>query len=298
MVLNRSLYRTGWCLLAAVLGIGTWYARVYITLPALPAKATAVASVIAWPGPDLRDLTIDGSVFKKQQKNVRAASLGPLAKRFRLAGTFFAKGVNQQSRKAIVDVLVSRTQQLVSEGEVLDQTVQVKSIFQDYIVLREGNREEELWLSFSDAGKSGGNTGKQTGVDGAGGVAGEGATLNRFGKRVGDRRWVLSRSAVVGYYEELLNDTERLAKVFESMKPVYQGSSIAGYVLDVEGEGDMFKAFGLKQDDVIRKVNSMPMTSRFRAEYFIREFVKDRANAFVLDIERKGRSERLIYLVR
>jgi hypothetical protein len=42
----------------------------------------------------------------------------------------------------------------------------------------------------------------------------------------------------------------------------------------------------------------MRMTNRRRAEYFIKEFVKDRANAFVLDIERGGKPHKLIYQVR
>ena len=70
------------------------------------------------------------------------------------------------------------------------------------------------------------------------------------------------------------------------------------YVLDVEGEADFFRAVGLVQGDVVRRVNSMEMTNRNRAEYFIREFVVDRVNAFVIDIERDGEPTRLMYHVR
>jgi len=42
----------------------------------------------------------------------------------------------------------------------------------------------------------------------------------------------------------------------------------------------------------------MSMTSQSRAEYFINEFVKNRVNGFVLDIERGGKKEKLIYMVR
>ncbi len=124
------------------------------------------------------------------------------------------------------------------------------------------------------------------------------AMLNQFGKRVGETRWVIKRTELLNYYQELLDNTDRLAKVFESLKPVYRGKAIAGYVLDVEGESDMFHALGLQQDDVIKKVNSMPMTSRFRAEYFINEFVKDRVSGFVMDVERSGVSKKLIYMIR
>jgi len=294
--MTRNFSRTGWILLFACLAAGIWYSYVYLTLPMIPGKKEAVADTIDWLDESLQAIHIDGSVFRKQQGDIPVVNLGPLAQRFRLAGTFFAIGVNQQARKAIIDDLKTSSQQLVSEGEILDKTVKVVSIFPDCVVLREGNREEQLWLSFSDTGRSHEKSGKM--ADSAREIAAAKVMLNRFGKRVGDTRWVLRRNDVMNYYQELLNDTERLASVFESLKPVYRGKSIAGYVLDVEGEQSMFHAFGLKQDDIIRKANSMPMTSRVRAEYFIREFVEDRANAFVLDIERDGKLKKLIYMIR
>ena len=49
--------------------------------------------------------------------------------------------------------------------------------------------------------------------------------------------------------------------------------------------------------EVVRRVNSMHMTSQRRAEHFIREFVRGNLGAVVLDIERGGKEEKLIYLV-
>lgn len=121
---------------------------------------------------------------------------------------------------------------------------------------------------------------------------------SRFGKRIAENRWVMSRESVMKYYEEILEDPERIAALFVSMKPDYQDNKIKGYYLDPEGEEDFFKAVGMQPGDVVRKVNSMNMTSQKRAEYFIGEFVKNRANAIVIDIERQGKPEKLIYLVR
>ena len=42
----------------------------------------------------------------------------------------------------------------------------------------------------------------------------------------------------------------------------------------------------------------MPMISQSRAEYFINEFVKNRVNGFVIDIEREAKPEKMIYLIR
>jgi type II secretory pathway component PulC len=101
------------------------------------------------------------------------------------------------------------------------------------------------------------------------------------------------------YYAELRDEPERLVKIFDSMKPVYsQDRKITGYQLGIEGEADFFASTGLQQGDVVTSVNSMEMTSRNRAEYFIKEFIADRANAFVLDVQRGGNPLKLMYEVR
>jgi len=255
-----------------------------------------------WPkfAPD--KFTFDASVFKKTSSDSSTIPQGSAAKRFRLAGTFFAVGLNQQARKAILDDLQKKEQLLVSEGDLIDRAqgvtdneTRVFSIMSDRIILRRGAIDEQIMLCF--AGNSQSNSQLAAYSAGMGGKS-LADMQNRFGKRVGDKRWVLTRSELMSYYKEVLNNTDRLAKVYDSLKPVYQGNNIAGYTLIVEGEGDMFAALGLQQGDVIRQVNSMPMTSQTRAEYFIGEFVKNRVNGFVLDIERSGRKEKLIYMIR
>lgn len=276
------------------LALAGGYSRLYARLPAIEDSNSRTTIALDWPAPPLAEVvSFDSSVFKKRVSEPVTANLGPLARRFRLAGTFFAIGNNQHSRKAIIDDLQRKEQQLVAEGDLLDQTVMVISIFPERIIVRAGAHDEELRLSFSAdrALLAGSNQNAQK-------TAGASDMLNRFGKRVGETRWVLKRDELLKYYQELLNNTDRLAKVFESLKPVYKTNKIAGYVLDVEGEGNMFSAFGLKQNDIIRTVNKMPMISQSRAEYFIREFVNNRANGFVLDIERDGKPEQLIYLIR
>ncbi len=147
---NRNVYRAGWCFLIAVLALGAWYGYICSALPVIPASAPVSVLVMKWSVPSGKVVDMAGSVFKKQQDDKLAVNLGPLAKRFRLAGTFFAVDENQQSQKAIVDDLKKRKQQMVSEGEMLDSIVKVVSIYQDFIVLQEGRHEEELWLSFSE----------------------------------------------------------------------------------------------------------------------------------------------------
>ena len=294
-VINQLFRRLSPVFIAMALAAGALFAGQYLRLPGLAAKSSLAVPQPAWPPIDTQSFGYDGQIFRKQAGEQLAVNLGPLARRFRLAGTFFAASSYQHSRKAIIDDIQKRAQCLVAEGDTLDQNIVVVSIFRDRVVLRDGGNDEQLWLSFAGGDKPATSAaGRESAIT----PGQEDATLGRFGKRTGERRWVLQRSAVLRYYQELLNNPDRLAKVFESLKPVYQTGKIAGYTLDVEGEGDVFRAFGLKQGDIIRQVNSMPMVSQSRAEYFINEFVKDRVNGFVIDIERAKKPEKMIYLVR
>lgn len=294
-VSNRLFQRLNPVCIVAVLVLGALFICQSLRFPRLEIQPAREFSSPCWHPITAQDLRFDTYTFKKQSGNNLAENLGPLAKRFRLAGTFFAASSYQQSRKAIIDDIQKKTQCLAAEGDAIDQTIMVVSIFRDRVVLREGNNCEQLWLSYSGYEKKGVSDKRQatTGLP-----APSDETTCRFGKRTGERRWVLQRDEILKYYQELLNNPDRLAQVFESLKPVYQKGKIAGYSLDVEGEADVFAAFGLKQGDIIRQVNSMPMISQVRAEYFINEFVKNRVNGFVIDIERQSKPEKMIYLVR
>ncbi len=280
-----------WAAISLSLILASGYLSWHAQLPKIYNASPTVA--LKWPETPATEQHWNSSLFQKSSSEQPTAAWGPLAKRFRLAGTFFASNASQQSRKAIIDDLQRHEQQLVAEGDCLDQAIMVGSIFAERVILREGNHAEELQLSFSGPGllPTAATLNNQKAPASA-------EAPNPFGKRVGENRWLLQRTELLKYYQELLNNSERLAKVFDSLKPVYQADKIAGYTLIVEGEEAMFNAFGLKENDVIRKVNSMPMISQARAEYFIKEFVNNRANGFVLDIERQGQPQKKIYLIR
>jgi type II secretory pathway component PulC len=254
-----------------------------------------VAAQYSWPAVNMpADALWD--IFQHSGQ-ARPTDRGPFSDRFRLAGTFFSYGgAGATSRKAIVDDLQSGEQHLVSEGGRVGD-VQVVSVFSDRIVLRRGTRESELWLSFGD-GASRADEKQATGSTGAG----PGLQVleeNAFGKRVATNRWVIRREALMDYYHEMVDDPERLAALYLSLKADRDDERrVRGYYLDPEGEYDFFAQIGLHTGDVIRTVNSMRMTSQSRAEYFIREFVNKRVNAIVMDVERGEDTEKLIYLIR
>ena len=123
---------------------------------------------------------------------------------------------------------------------------------------------------------------------------------NRFGNRVGETRWEFNRQAILDYYQEMMDNPERLAALFMAMEADRdEEGKVAGYRLNMDvGEREFYTQVGLQHGDVVRRVNSMRMTSQRRAEYFIGEFVQNRLGAVVIDIERNGQPQKLVYLVK
>ncbi len=214
--------------------------------------------------------------------------------RYRLAGTFLVYGGLDDQRRAVIDDSTSGIQVIVSEGDILAEDSKVERITRDAATLLTPQGRIELRLVFQGRRAGEGDGSRLNETDGA-----ETPPARFGGKQVAQNRWYFDRQRLLEYYAELRDEPARLVAVFDSMKPVYtDDNAIEGYRLMVEGEADFFAAVGLQEDDIVRAVNSVEMSNRRRAEHFIREFVADRANIFVLDVERDGRIEKLIYQVQ
>lgn len=291
---------TGTLLVLALLlacGYG-WLSR---RAPRLPRSPQLSETVLDWPSPELIP-TSAWQVVLGPPRTAEAATSGPLANRFRLAGTFFLYGgegmTNETNRRAIVDEVQKSQQSIVREGDMLEE-FRVHSVQTDRVILRAQNVDYELALSFSDKTEAAPEPAAATGETQVVSMEDMPALeTSRFGKRVGENRWVFKREELLKFYQEVLDEPERIAKIYLSLKPDYQGEAVEGYRLTDEGESEFFKAVGLQETDTIRKVNSMRMVSQRRAEYFLSEFLKNRVSALVLDIEREGKPEKLIYLIR
>jgi hypothetical protein len=215
---------------------------------------------------------------------------------FRFAGTFFLYSADPQEpaavRRAVVAYRPETRQYIVSEGDLVGGA-QVIRIDSRELVLRIGTQEAALPLGVArDAAE---------GVAPAGTGAGEGTTQpdgagSRFGRLTAAGTWVMNREALLAYYEELLDEPERLLQVFDSMAPMYTADGqIEGYQVRPVGEADFFAAVGFKEGDAVRAVNTLPMTNRRRAEFFIRQVVENDLTAIVIDVERDGTPQRLVY---
>jgi type II secretory pathway component PulC len=263
------------------------------TLPVPVTDAIASTSPASVPPPAVLPASLDWSVFQNEQAPTPAAR-GALSRRFRLAGTFFAYGsAAGDTRRAVLHDLQAAVQMIIGEGESIGD-VKVVRIASDRVILRRGLEEAELWLGFSRADP------ESSADDPAAAESDADGKESAFGgRKTGEHSWVFRRDALQDYYQDVLDDPERLVRIFDSMKAVRgENRRITGYRLDILGEGDFYRAAGMRQGDIVRKVNGMNMTSRRRAEFFIGEFARNRANVFELEIERNGQPLKLTYQIR
>ena len=280
-------------LLALRLAFGLWGARA--PAAAAPGVSAVAPEPFRWPA-------LDAGVwkwFRSGAPMAPAAPAGAFSARYRLAGVFLIltdPGADDaENRCAILDDLQEQRQILAAEGEDVGPA-RVVRVAGDHVVLSDGEREETLVLA---AGTLPGR-----GKEGAAGAPAEKPAeileTNRFGNRVGETRWEINKQAVMDYYQEMMDNPERLAGLFMAMEPDRDADGkVAGYRLNVDaGEKDFYTQVGLQHGDVVRKVNSMRMTSQRRAEYFIGEFVQNRLGAVVIDVERNGQPKKLVYLVK
>jgi len=289
--------RMGWTFLAVALVVALHLVR-GASLSSLPAGGNngSGRSALTWAEP--ADAAVIDWTIVQPGGAPRTTLGGRIPERFRLAGTFFVFGETEsRQRSAILEDMQAGAHLVVSEGDRIDD-VEVVSIFRDRAVLRDAAGEEELWLRFA------GGEASAKGSEGATGAerqpTAESIPVDRFGgRRIGVNRWVFSRKSLLNYYQELRDEPERLVKVFDSLEPLYDDvKSITGYRLNTRGEADFFRSVGLKDGDVVRRVNSVPMTNRRRAEFFISQFVQNHANAFAVEVERNGEDAKLVYEIR
>lgn len=286
-------------LLALAILVGAWQGAVIFRMPSARHIATPREQVArtVWPAQSIMPIDIDFAIFQQSRASV-AHDVGALSGRFRLAGTFFEYGGASDTRKAVLDDKATGRQTIASENDHVDG-IRVLRIQQTSVDLQdsEGN-QERIWLSF---------TGKQVSRDalgqlkpgGPGGFAFAVSPESFQISQVGETSWVFQRETILEYYSELRDEPERLLNIFDSMKPERnETGDIEGYRLIVEGEPDFFQAAGLRENDIVRGVNSRKLTNRRIAEAYIADFISDKANAFVLDVERDGKIEQFVYQVR
>ena len=232
-------------------------------------------------------------------------TLGGIASRYRLAGVFTTfsgddKRDDEQTRCAILDDVQNGEQLLAAESEWAGD-VRVMRVEPEYVLLSDGTHEEMVFLAPPALG--GNAQGGERSSSDAPQLASAPPTIletNRFGARIGDTRWEIKRDAIMKYAKEVMDDPQRVSGMYLGMEPDYgEDHAVEGYKLNTScGEADFYEAVGLRHGDVVRRVNSIRMTSQRRAEFLMSQFFDGQLDTFVFDIEREGQPLKLIYLVR
>lgn len=231
-------------------------------------------------------------------------SSGELAKRFRLAGVIFGtQNYGSINPQAIIHDKQLVRQSVVMRGDEVIPGITVVEIKQGSIILRDSEGEEELFLERRNNTHTATEQATTLPTSAVGTISREEAVKRFGGVEVFPGYWEFDRDAVMSYYDELMNNGERMLSIFDSMDPVYMVDDIGaryitGYVVGVEGEQDFFTAAGLQNGDIVRTVNSVPMANRRFAERFIKEFVNGQTEMFVLEVERDGKIEQMVYTIK
>ena len=273
----------------AVGGFSLWQAN---SVPTLSAAGAGERQPMEWPEVEvIQPESLSVFVYEGPVATSAKSESDGLA-RYRFAGTFFGFGEDGRGTAVIDDLKVGR-EFLVNEGDQVGDLV-VNRIFRDRLLVSIGNDRYTLTrglLEQSDSPAAVNVEGSSTNS-----VARRAGEKLDLGKRVAENRWVFSRSKMMNYYNDVMEDPERLLSVFDSMKPVWtDNNKIDGYVLDVEGEKPFFDAVGLVEGDVVKSVNGLNMTARSRAEYLITQFADNRLNIIMMDVIRGGEKVQLRY---
>lgn len=288
----------GICLPLAI-GVAFWMLRTASNLPTGPV-------VTRLPNNGERTFTfgVDGvldpalaAVLRATESSVAVGSSGPLAQRFRLVGAGASGEAGAGGGEVWTVILEDRDtyqQRMVRPGDWLLPDVEVLQTGPSSVRVRTTSGEQSIGRLAEDESNLTGSAGKSGAATGPGKFSHAGTAFG--GRQVAPNRWEFSRPALMDYYRELANEPERLLAVFDSLQPLYGNENkIEGYRLQVAGEADFFNAVGLTQGDVVRSVNSVPMTNRRRAEHFIRRVVEAELDTIILQVERDGVTVQQIY---
>ena len=292
------LHRWRWLVWLVVLIPAGALAAMLATWPAPPAPCPASEPRLVLPRTEAIPANDWLALADPDAKPVQRRDV---AEFYRFAGAIVIQGADGvPRRKAFLHDLRRERQDIVAEGERLHGELEVVEIQSDLLTVRfDGLTQHlEMGLASGEAVVDGGATNAPSGR-GLRYWERPAIDRSRFGKRIEERRWVLKRESLIGYYEEMVRQPEALLRLYDTFQPDRNDErKVAGYSIEPRGRQPFLKDMGLREGDVVRAVNSMRMTSQRRAEWFIAEFVRGNLDAIVLDVERDGETVPFIYHVR
>ncbi|MFT5496517.1 MAG: hypothetical protein ACI9TH_001915 [Kiritimatiellia bacterium] len=304
MSATLALYkRRGYGLALVILAMGL-FGGLYTRLPDAPAAPASESTAYTWPDTPKVNAGYFSAIAPVTPIN---APVNTASSHLRLSGTFMTYDqVDDEGQepvgtiKAMLDDVKARKTKVVGVGDRFSDCL-VKRIEANSVLLERDGEEFTLQVASGPVGLVA--TTSRPGETEEAPLTFEdmpAISTSRFGKKIGDNRWVIRRAALMDYWDDVRNDAERLAMLFSSFTTNRDPATEEplGFNVNPAGEADFWAAMGLQDGDVMKKVNSMNMTTQRRGEFMLNEFFQHNLNAVVIDVERNGNPEKLIYLIR
>lgn len=218
--------------------------------------------------------------FADQEADVdpKAVSSG-----LKLLGTFVSREPGPSSF-AVFEKAGERKQKIFKKGEVVFGAGLLKEIERERVVLQVGSRRITFAMEKIPKAAAPAPAGVTT-------RGGRGGGVLRYSRKTGENQWVISQEAVL----DALNDMGSVLTAAR-MTPVVRDGAIEGFlVTEIKPRGIM-DAIGLKNGDILKRVNGYEMTSPERAVQVLTALKGQ--TSFKIDIVRGGQNLSFSYEVR
>jgi hypothetical protein len=112
-------------------------------------------------------------------------------------------------------------------------------------------------------------------------------------------RFIIDRAPIVATCNDIQQDTTRLQSVAAAFALAHDSENrIVGFQVSVQAESDLATKLGLQDGDILLKINDMHVIKRSRLEQFAKDFIDNKANAFVIELDRRGKRIKQVYVFR
>jgi len=186
----------------------------------------------------------------------------------------------------------TRKQELFRINDTVAGVATVKSVEWDRVILTRDGVDEILELIPDASGKPGAPAvSAAAGPRGMGGAAAPGGAGSEGVRMVNENEYQIERAEVDKAFENL-------SQLFTQMRavPHFEGGKAIGFRLFAIRNGSLFDKVGLRNGDIIKRINSVEMNDPSRALAMLEEFRNERD--LTVDLLRNRQDQTLHYQVR